>query len=377
MKYKGRAIDPLAFWERYLEFPTGTKSDDSYLPKVQCPNPDHDTLKRHFQVNAREPYVHCFAHCGISGSWEHALCVIEGLYEKFHVDLRECKKAWDKKPATRSQGERDQLRRYQRAHREASKIILRACSGKLGISGKPAAKKHSSVQPSATAIPAVQLSYESHLPQVALEYLTARGITGASIAEWQIGWLREEKRIVIPGKDERGITRFLIKRSVISDHGTKYLYWPEKEVAGWGKTDILFGAGQIDLGMIKSDGLILVEGSLGTILNHQDGLRNTTAILGTGISDKQCRIIARLRPPRIYFMFDKDSAGIRNIEIAAPKLRKYPLYIVKYPKGKTDWDDTTREEKVRQISRAIPAWQFIRKNGLNVSTQRRKEIRFG
>jgi hypothetical protein len=375
MKYKGRTIDAVAFWNRYVEFPNGTKADDGFLPKVQCPNPNHDTLKRHFQVNSSEPYVHCFAYCGISGSWEHAICVIEGLYEKFKVDLEVCKKAWEKKPSARSQGDRDQIRRYQRACREASKIILRAATG---ISSKPhVQKKRSSAYVVAPTVSPVALSYDSFLPQIALEYLAGRGISDASIAAWNIGWLPDEKRIVIPGNDERGITRFLIKRAVTASQNPKYLYWPEKDVTGWGKTDILFGAGQIDLGMIKSDGLILVEGSLGAILNHQDGLRNTTAILGTGISEKQCRIIAKMRPPRIYFMFDKDSAGIRNIEIAASMLRKYPIYVVKFPKGKSDWDDATREEKGRQIARAVPGWKFIRENGLSVSPRKRKGIPVG
>lgn len=376
MRYKGREIDPVQFWSRYVDFPSSTRLDrgDAFLTKVQCPNPGHDTLKRHFQINAREPYVHCFAHCGISGSWEHAICVIEGLYEKFKVDLIVCQKAWDKKPAQRTSGEREQLRRHQRAHREAGKIILRASGGKIAASQKSHGRKKSiGNSETASAISSVDFGYESFLPAVALEYLKERKITDASIAEWQIGWLPDEKRIVIPGNDERGITRFLIKRAVFSKQSPKYLYWPEKEVVGWGKTDVLFGAGQIDLGMIKSDGLILVEGSIGTILNHQDGLRNTTAILGTGISEKQCRIIARLKPPRIYFMFDKDSAGVRNIEIAASMLRKYPIYVVKFPKGKSDWDKATKEEKVRQVSRAVPGWKFIRDNGLNVSTKRRKE----
>lgn len=382
MRYKGRNIDPIQFWNRYLEFPSSTRVDsgDAFLPKVQCPNPDHDTLKKHFQVNAREPYVHCFAYCGISGSWEHAICVIEGLYEKFKVDLQECKKAWDKQPAKRSQGDRDQLRRYQRAHREASKIILKSCAGKgfVVAGGRPSAiaKAKSGGRP-AEVISSVSLKYESYLPQVALEYLIERRISNESVAEWQIGWMPEDKRIVIPGKDERGITRFLIKRAVFSKQIPKYLYWPEKEATGWGKSDVLFGAGQIDLGMVKSNGLILVEGSIGTILNHQDGLRNTTAILGTGISVKQCQIIARIKPPKIYFMFDKDSAGIRNIEIAAPMLRKYPIYVVKFPKGKSDWDKATKEEKERQISRAVPGWKFIRENGLSVSHLRRKDFSVG
>lgn len=372
MRYKGRAIDPVAFWNRYLEFPNNTRVDagDAFLPKVQCPNPNHDTLKKHFQVNAQQPFVHCFAYCGISGSWEHAICTIEGLYEKFKVDLAVCKKAWDKKPAQRSQGERDQLRRHQRAHREASKIILRATSGKLATGISPVAKKSDAI----TAIPIESLAYESYLPQVALEYLEGRGISDNSIAAWRLGWLPNEKRIAIPARDENGVLKFLVKRAVLSSQNPKYLY-----TEGFPKTHILFGAGQIDLGMIKSHGLGLVEGSIDTIVQHQHGLRFFGGILGTGISDRQCRIIARFRPRRIYLFFDKDSAGIVNIEIAAGKLRKYPLYVIRYPKGKSDPAEVTEKEAWRQLERAMPLQKFITMTGLSVRARqtKRKEFQVG
>lgn len=371
MNFRGRAIDPLAFWERYVELPTGTKVDphDSFLPKVACPNPEHDTLKRHFQINAREPYVHCFAHCGISGSWEHAICVIEGLYDKFKVDVAVAKRAWNKSPSERSENDREQLRREQRARREARRIILRASSGKLSkFQGTSSVrKKHGSPRP-VNVVPVDELRYESFLPPVALEYLESREITDSSVSRWKLGWLPDEKRIAIPAYDENDNLKFLIKRAVLAKQNPKYLY-----TEGFPKTHVLFGAGQIDLGMIKSHGLGLVEGSIDTIVMHQHGLRFFGGILGTGISEQQRRIVARFRPRRIYLWFDKDSAGVHNIEIAAQKLRKYPLYVVRYPKGKSDPAEVTEQEAWRQIERAVPISQFITKNGLSVKSYQRME----
>lgn len=366
MRYKGRTVDPIQFWNRYIEIPSGVRvDDDAFLPKAQCPNPEHDTLKKHFQVNAHEPYVHCFAHCGISGSWEHAICIIEGLYEKFKVDLSQCRSAWDKQPAKRSLGERDQLRRYQRAHREASRIILRASGGKIGIAEKPQIKKSTGAK-ATKVISSSTLEYESFLPQIALEYLKERGITQNSIATWNLGWLSDEKRIAIPARDENNVLKFLIKRAVLPTQNPKYLY-----TEGFPKTALLFGAGQIDLSMIKSHGLGLVEGSIDTIVQHQHGLKFFGGILGTGISDQQCRIIARFRPRRIYFFFDKDSAGIVNIEIAASKLRKYPTYVIRYPKGKSDPAEVTEKEAWRQLERAMPLQKFITKTGLSIRSRRK------
>lgn len=354
MRYRGREIDAVAFWNRYVDFPNvKIEEADVFTPKVQCPNPDHDTDKRHFQVNMNEPLVHCFSRCGISGTWEHAICVIEGLYEKFKVE-----EATD---------DRERKRRRERAHREARKIILRA-TGTGRVKGAHASTTTARNSPPAKkSVPKDELRYESYLPQAALDYLGGRGISNASVAEWNLGWLPEDARIAIPAKDEIGRIRFLIKRSVRPRQNPKYLY-----TEGFPKSALLFGACQIDLGMVHSQGLILVEGSLDTIIFHQHGLRNTGGILGTGISDAQVRIVAKLRPPKIILAFDKDSAGIRNIEIAAGKLRKYPLYVMKYPKMKSDPGELTREEAIRQISRAVPAFKFIADNGLNV--RRRKEI---
>jgi DNA primase len=347
--YQGRSVDPIKVWSRYVEFPANMRQDpdDPFLPKVQCPNPSHDTLKHHFQINQHQPLVHCFAHCGISGTWKHAICVIEGLYEKFKVE-----------EATSA---RESAQRRQRAWREANRIVLR--SGGRGVS-KPVRRTESSSRPVAT-VPPESLAYESYLPQAGLEYLESRGISSASVGAWRIGWHGQEKRLVIPAYDERGVLKFLIKRAVFANQHPKYLY-----TEGFPKTSLLFGAGQIDLGLVSSDGLILVEGSIDTVLNHQHRLRNTVGILGTGISEQQCRIIARISPPKIFLMFDRDSAGIRNIEIAAANLRKYPLYVMRYPKGKSDPAEMTEAEKHRQISRAIPVHHFFRHPNVTL----RKEI---
>jgi hypothetical protein len=368
MNYKGRQIDPVKLFESYVDFPDNMRvdKDEMFLTKVVCPNPAHDTLKKHFQINAREPMVHCFARCGIEGSYDHAIALLEGLYEKFDCDVSVAKTAQRKKPRDRTANEKEQLRRADRARRQAHKLILKQARGVARISHTKATAKAGAR--TTNAVSETDLAYETFLPAVALEYLTGRGITGSSVSAWGLGWLPDEKRIVIPGRDENGRLRLLIKRGITARQIPKYLY-----TEGYPKSDLLFGACQIDLGMVKSSGLILQEGSLGTILNHQDDLRNTTAILGTGISEKQCRIIDRIGPRRIYLMFDKDSAGVQNIEIAAEKLRKYPLYVVRFPKGKDDWDKISGKEKHRQIERALPLRIFRQR--LKSST--RKEISFG
>jgi 5S rRNA maturation endonuclease (ribonuclease M5) len=338
-----------------VNFPSGTKAGETFSPKVQCPNPDHDTLKRHFQVNLTEPKVHCFAHCGISGSYEHAVCVIEGLYEKFKVDQQAVRDAFDKHPAERTANEREQLRRRERAIRQAKKLILTNAKPS-NFTGKPRVRKKVRGSGTTPAVSTDALSYERYLPQLALNYIEKRGLSDSAVAKWEFGWLPDEKRLVIPARDLDGKLRFLIKRGVLEKTQPKYLY-----TEGFPKTSLLFGACYIDLGLVHSDGLIVVEGSLDTIAFHQHGLSNTGGILGTGISDEQVRIIAKLRPPKIILAFDRDAAGIRNIEIASRKLRKYPLYVMRYPSGKNDPQELSEKEAKRQISRAVPLSVFNRK----------------
>lgn len=337
MRYRGRNIDPISLWENYVEFPPNMKVDenDTYLPKVVCPNPDHDTLKRHFQINVRDGLVHCFADCGISGTFEKAISKIEGCNE-----------------------------------REVRKIIL-----KHQRSGKPILRKKSdSESRPAKAISPKLLRYDTYIPQAGLEYLQTRRLSERSISEWRIGWDSEEKRIVIPAADENGHDRFLIKRAVLERQHPKYLYYPEKETTGWGKTDVLFGACGIDLGMIESLGLALVEGSLDVINLSALDLRIAGGILGTGISEQQRRIIARINPPRIYLMFDKDVAGITNIVKATNMLRKYPLFVCRWPKGgATDPGEIrTKKEALRIFDRAVPAFRFLADSGLSLNVTRPK-----
>jgi|SRR5215831_2530867 len=353
MNFQGREIDAAGLWSQWVDFPQNTDFSQEFSPLLVCPNPAHDSVRPHFQLNFREPLCHCFSRCGISGTWVHAICVIEQLYEKFRVE-----EAGD---------ERERAHRIHRARRAARKLILRE-SPRISREAH-VQKKRPTDKRAAKPISADALRYELYLPPLALEYLDERGIDSASIAKWQLGWDADERRIVIPARDENAHLKFLVKRSVRPQDQPKYLY-----TEGFPKTSIVFGVDKIELGMIKSAGMNLVEGTLDTIWMHQQGWTNTGAILGTGISDQQVRIIARINPPYIVLCFDKDLAGVRNIEIAYNKLRKYPLFVMRYPKGKSDPMELSGKEVALQIARAVPALDFIYKNGLNVN--RRKEDRF-
>jgi DNA primase len=353
VKYAGREIDVISLWENYVDFPPNLDASGQYLQRVRCPNPEHDTLKFHFQINQRDGLVHCFASCGISGTFEHALCVIHGLYDKYQVN--------------RALTPRETRRRTDRARREAKRIILKHSSvGRRKFLSAYRVKKKVEKK--------LDLSYETYLPAVALEFLAEHyGITSRSIAAWNLGWDSGEQRIVIPAEDLNGQLRFLISRAVKENQYPKYLY-----TEGFPKTSLLFGACKIDIGMVRSVGLALVEGSTDTIKLHQNGFPITGGILGTGISKEQVRVVARVRPRRIYMMFDKDAAGITNIEIAARKLRSYPLFVCRYPKACDDPGQMTRKEAERSFANALPLAKFaalLHRQGITrMADDRRKRV---
>jgi len=331
MRYHAREIDALSFWSRYVDFPTSQRDDGSEFSElVLCPNPTHDNFRSPaFQVNLHKPLVHCFSQCGISGTWEHAVCVIEGLYKKYDVD-----------GAT---SPREHMIRLNKAKREARRIILR--DSKIARGTRPVKRPVKK----ATARKKLALQYENYMPSVGLEYLEERGISGAEIAYWDLGWDPDEKRIVIPAHDEENRLRFLIERAVDPRAHPKYLYTEGSE-----KTELLFGANKIFSNIRRHiRGITIVEGCFDVINLHRHQIPGV-GILGTGISDQQRRIIARLQPRKVYLMFDRDTSGVKNIEIAYEKLKNYPLFVCRYPAGKTDPAELTYDEAWRSIDTAVP-----------------------
>lgn len=333
--YRGRHVDPVALWSALgVEFP-GNFTDDGtqeFSPLVVCPNPDHHTSKRHFQINLKNPMVHCFAGCGISGTYDHAVSMIEGG-----------------------------------THRAARKTILRHSRV---ATGAPRVRKRGAV----AAIPAIDVEYERYLPPVATEYLSKRGISPKSIERWELGWNADELRIVIPAKDARGRTQFLIRRAVKPRVEPRYLYSEDSE-----RNRLLFGACNIDPGVVRSRGILLVEGSIDGILQDQHGIIPVGAILGSKLSEIQAHYIANMRPKVVYTMFDADAAGISATISVRYQLRSVPIRVCRYPKGKSDPAELTREESERAIERAIDFSSWKRKAGITSSpkSKRGKVISLG
>lgn len=329
MIYRGRVVDVVSLWSEFVDFPNDIERHlGDFLPKVKCPNPNHSTDKRHFQINSAQPFVHCFARCGISGSWEHAISTIKGCTEK-----------------------------------EARATILKHCRVPTGgiidhISTAGVRKRIDYEDEVSRDERAFMAGRYTFLPLKAREYLVSRGISEHAILKWNIGFDEESGRIAIPGLDERQVFKFLIRRALGHYRGNdKYLYTP-----GAIKTNILFGLCYLDRAVLDSLGVVLVEGSLDTIRFHGHDLGSTLGTLGSGLSRRQVRLIDSLGPRRVYSFFDMDSAGVENVYDVNEKLHsRYPHRVCLYPSGKEDPAELTRKEAWRQIDRAITFGEFHRK----------------
>jgi DNA primase len=102
---------------------------------------------------------------------------------------------------------------------------------------------------------------------------------------------------------------------------------------------------------------------------HQNGFKNTVAILGSSISKQQRNLIMKLRPKVIYLFFDRDAPGAEALAKSLRMLRKtYPTRIVLYPKDTNDPAEIDPVRCSRAIEKAITPLQLskrLRAAGVN------------
>jgi DNA primase len=192
----------------------------------------------------------------------------------------------------------------------------------------------------------------------ALEYLKNRGLTAATIKQWQIGFapndfhsleealkkksvdlgqatragvlIRGEKgqvyphtttqfgvrvydrfrgRITFPIFDYLGqIVGFSARILPTLDDGKTGKYINSPETLIYNKSKILFGLNFAKDAIHKKDEAVVVEGQMDCLAAHQSGFTNTVATSGTALTSQQLDTLGRLTK-NLKFCFDADSAG--------------------------------------------------------------------
>ncbi|MEI8339405.1 MAG: DNA primase [bacterium] len=179
----------------------------------------------------------------------------------------------------------------------------------------------------------------------AKEYLSKRGLTDKTIADWRIGFAPEawrelsdylkrlgysememetaglykrngetaydrfRGRIIFPIFDSAGrpvaFSGRILKKD---DTAAKYLNSPETPL--FIKSEILYGFDRAKTAIRKFDYSVLVEGQMDLLMSHQAGFVNTVASSGTALTSEHLHILKRLSN-RVIMAFDSDNAGMK------------------------------------------------------------------
>lgn len=196
------------------------------------------------------------------------------------------------------------------------------------------------------------LFYERHLltNSAVKEYLTARGLSEATIRSFRIGFAPNEWRLLsehLGGKgysdseiEKAGLTKrtegkspydrfrgrvmfpiFDQNGSVIAFSGrvfgaqknqdgtdvAKYINSPEGLL--YDKSAVMFGYDRARKTIRQQNFTILVEGQMDLIMAHQVGTENCVAVSGTALTDRHLTLLKRLSD-NLVFAFDADDAGL-------------------------------------------------------------------
>lgn len=228
----------------------------------------------------------------------------------------------------------------------------------------------------------------------AMSYLLVRGMCKDSIIKFQIGYAPNKKnfliqqllnkygkefiqnsgllkpdkmedkfvnRIMFPIFDARGRSiGFTARVFEQNDERPKYLNSPETLI--FQKRKILFGLYHGSKAISNSNNAILLEGTTDVISNHQVGICNVLAPLGTSLTTEQLNTLKKYTNV-VTFAFDNDRAGqmalIRGSNLAHEI--GFAVKAVKIPIGK-DSDETIRKDPKlwkEAVEDAVPVISYI------------------
>lgn len=257
--------------------------------------------------------------------------------------------------------------------------------------------------------------------EVAREYVTQRGLTQATIDEWQIGYSGDQwdlltkyllnkgygiddlvaagltikkdganantgqgfydrfrSRVMFPIRDVHGtVVGFTGRLLKESDTAGKYVNSPQTQI--YDKSRVIFGLDKAKQQIREKDYIVLVEGQMDVLSTHQAGMKNVVATSGTALTVEQIQLIKRFTQ-NIRVAFDADDAGIaaskRGIDLALEA--GLAVKVISVPQGK-DPDDCVRTDPVLWFSAVDTAqnvmdWYFDRVlKSVDLSDPRKKQ----
>jgi DNA primase len=241
---------------------------------------------------------------------------------------------------------------------------------------------------------------ENPAGQKALIQLESRGVTRASMTEFQLGFApagqrkdnlvrflrkhgvsdrelveaglairpdsggelcdRFRQRIMIPIHDEHGELVAFGGRVVDDTAQPKYLNTSQTALYDKGRT--LFNLHRARKSIHEMKHAVLMEGYFDAITAWQANVTNVVTTSGTALSDHQVRLLKR-ETQELVLAFDRDDAGLNATQRAIELASKSGIYIkvVRVPQGK-DPDDYLRANPggwANLREHALPEWEYL------------------
>jgi DNA primase len=246
---------------------------------------------------------------------------------------------------------------------------------------------------------------ENQAGQRALIQLESRGVTRASMTEFQLGfapagqhkdnlvrflrkhgasdgemqeaglaikpdgggelWDRFRQRIIIPIHDEHGELVAFGGRVIDDTAQPKYLNTSQTALYDKGRT--LFNLHRARKSIHELKHAVLMEGYFDAITAWQANVTNVVTTSGTALGEHQVRLLKR-ETQELLLAFDRDDAGLNATQRAIELATKSGIYIkvVRVPQGK-DPDDYLRAQPDGWPSlreHALPEWEYLLRQAL-------------
>jgi len=241
---------------------------------------------------------------------------------------------------------------------------------------------------------------ENPAGQRALIQLESRGVTRASMTEFQLGfapagqrkdnlvrflrkhgatdgemlvaglairpegggelWDRFRQRIIIPIHNEHGELVAFGGRVIDDSNQPKYLNTSQTALYDKGRT--LFNLHRARKSIHELKHAVLMEGYFDAITAWQAGVTNVVTTSGTALGEHQVRLLKR-ETQELVLAFDRDDAGLNATQRAIELASRSGIYIkvVRVPQGK-DPDDYLRanpEGWATLREHALPEWEYL------------------
>lgn len=151
---------------------------------------------------------------------------------------------------------------------------------------------------------------------IARQYLKSRGIEAETIYKFQLGYCpgdpkfvpRFRDRIIFPIWDQHSELVGWTGRTLVNAPAK---YVNVKESVLYKKSRLLYAYNFAKASIIDTGEVILVEGQMDALILHQVGFTNTVATSGTASFKLAAASLVARYDPKVFIVFDGDSAGIK------------------------------------------------------------------